>query len=238
MSINLELNITLSCNQACANCNRLCHIYRDRTEHMSLEQISKFIDQAKQSGGVNKVKVVGGEPLMHPQFLDVYDLLMGACKDGVIKLLKIDTNKTLPIPKVEINNFVHWGGKHPSKKRHQPALWSPIDLGMKVNAAPCGQVKNCGLSLDKFGYLPCSLAIMQVRLFGLVDLYKKELPTGVWGLDKLCKNCCFATGAEFGKLHGKYLKDFTEEEKKPTKTYEEALRLFDINEFYNKVSEF
>jgi hypothetical protein len=216
----------------------MCHIFRDRTEHMTVQQVEKFILQAKNAGGVNKVKVVGGEPLMHPNFLEIYDLLIKAGKDGIIKLIKIDTNKTLPIPKVEITPFVHWGGKHPSKKRHQPALWSPADMGKTIVPAPCAQVRHCGLSLDKFGYLPCSLAIMMVRLFGLTSLYKRELPSGVWGLEKLCLHCCFSSGAEFGRLHGKMLKDFTEEEKTPTKTYQEALDRFNVEEFYKNTPEF
>lgn len=238
--INLELNITLQCNLACSNCNRLCHIYRDRTEHMSVEQIKKFVEQAKVGGGINKLKVLGGEPLLHPQFNEIYDILTSAAKDGVIRGIKIESNRTLPTPKVPQYPFVQWKGRVQSKKKHQPILWSPKDLGVVKTAQPnCPQVRKCGYSLDKYGWLPCSCAIMICRLFGMTDLYQYEYPKGLWGLDQLCPNCIFAMDQEWRDQHScKKLSEHTVEEKTPTKSYADALAKFDVNKFYQSQKEF
>ena len=115
--INMELNVTLQCNLACPNCNRLCHIYRDRTEHMSIDQIKRFIGQARDGGGINKLKVLGGEPLLHPQFVEIYNLLCEAAKNGVIRYIKIESNKTIPFPKVEMFPFVSLKGRIVQKKK-------------------------------------------------------------------------------------------------------------------------
>ena len=237
--INLELNITLQCNLACSNCNRLCHIYRDRTEHMSLEQIDKFIKQAKAGGGISKLKVLGGEPLLHPQFVEIYHMLTDAAKDGIIKCIKIESNKTLPHPNVEAFPFVSWKGRVPEKKKHQPILWSPRDLGVVTPIGTCQQLSKCGYSLDKYGYLPCSLAIMLCRLFGMTDLYRYEFPTEPWGLDQLCPDCIFSMDAPWRSQHSsKKLSQHTQEEKSPTPRFKEALAKFNPEEFYKTQKEF
>ena len=232
--INMELNITLQCNLACPNCNRLCNIYRNRTEHMSIDQIKKFIEQAKAGGGVNKLKVLGGEPLLHPQFVEIYDLLCSAAKDKVINSIKIESNKTIAQPKVEHYKFVCWKGRGQRKKKHQPFVWSPRDLGFETGPQPrCPQITKCGYSLDKYGYLPCSLAIMITRLFGTTHLYRHEFPKSLWGLDELCSNCIFSMTPEWRKqFSSKSCLQHTKEDQTPSKTYQEKLDNFDVEKFY------
>lgn len=237
--INLELNVTLKCNLACPNCNRLCNIYRDRTEHMSIEQIQKLIQQAKDGGGISKLKLLGGEPLMHPQFIDIYNLLNQAIKDGIIKYVKVETNKTIPFPKVDPSPNICWKGRVQKKKKHQPALWSPKDLGVVTPIGKCQQLSRCGYSLDKYGYLPCSPAIMIARLLNLTHLYKRELPSSPWGLDELCQHCVFSMDQEWrNKYSSKCIFDFTQEETSPTKTFKEGLDNFNHDDFYKNQIEF
>lgn len=239
--INIELNITLKCNLACPSCNRLCNVYRDREEHMSVDQIKKFIQQAKVGGGVNKIKIIGGEPLLHPQFDEIYNLLLDAAKNNIIRSIKVETNRTIPVPThLEKSNLIRWKGTLQRKKKHQPFLWSPRDLGYENGPQPrCPQITKCGYSLDKYGYLPCSLAIMISRLFGFTDLYKYELPTSLWGLEKLCPNCIFSMNPEWRKKYsGKSILQHTKEDQMPTKTYQEKITNFDVKEFYKTQKEF
>jgi hypothetical protein len=204
---------------------------------MTLDQIKKFIQQAKEAKEINKIKVVGGEPLVHPDFVNIYNVLAKAADERVFNYLKIDTNKTVKVPKVDPCSYVKWSGKHPSKKRHMPTLWSPKDLGFQTKG-PCAQISKCGYSLDKYGYLPCSLAIMIVRLFGLNHLYKYEYPKGVWGLEELCPHCIFSMPHEWRVKWWTPLSKITEEEKTPTKTYAEALKKWDVEKFYQTQREF
>jgi len=201
---------------------------------MSLEQIDKFIKQAKEGGGISALKVLGGEPLMHPQFKEIYYMLAEAGKNGIINYIKIDSNKTLPRPKLDAFPFIVWKGTIQRKKKHQPIGWSPKDLGFIRPAQPrCPQIYRCGYSLDKYGYLPCSLAIMLTRFFGLTHLYSHEFPTKSWGLDDLCPNCIFSMDAEWrAKYSCKRLCENTEEEKAPTKSFADAIKNFNTEEFY------
>jgi hypothetical protein len=129
------------------------------------------------------------------------------------------------------------------KKRHLPYLWSPIDMKLKTGdepplKRPCIQLRRCGISLDKYGYLPCSLSIMIVRLLGLTDLYKYEIPTEPWGLDLVCKHCILSMDRPWCKKNAKLLKNITEEEKTPSKTFKEAMEKFNIEQFYKTQREF
>ena len=125
------------------------------------------------------------------------------------------------------------------KKKHQPALWSPKDLGVITPIGKCQQLRKCGFSLDKYGYLPCSPAIMIARLLNLTHLYKKEFPKEPWGLEELCPHCVFSMSPEWrSKYSSKSIFDFTEEEKKPTKSFQEGMDGFKPEEFYKNNSEF
>jgi hypothetical protein len=65
----IELDITYSCNLKCFGCNRCCGI-APSDDCLSLEQIRKFIRESTARGiSWKAIKVVGGEPTMHPQFL-------------------------------------------------------------------------------------------------------------------------------------------------------------------------
>lgn len=238
--INLELNVTLQCNLACSNCNRFCHIYKNRTEHMSIEQVEKFIEQAKNNGGINRLKLLGGEPLLHPNFIEIYNILTKAAENNIIHSIKIETNKTIPIPSVPSYSFVSWGGRISKKKKHQPIMWSPEDLGINIKASPnCPQITKCGYSLDKYGYLPCSCAIMIARLFNKTELYRKEFPRELWGLAELCKHCIFAMPHEWrNQFSSRSILQHTEEEKTPTKSYKKAMEKFSQEEFYRNHTPF
>jgi hypothetical protein len=195
--MNVELNISLRCNKKCWACNRLCNVYPyTKEDDVTIEQIKKFIEQAKVIP-VNKVKVLGGEPLLHPQFKEIYNLLLQALKDGIIKALKIDTNHTIPFPKdLEIIPGVRLMGKSDEHKKHLPII-HPLDAGYITTAKPdCAMIKRCGFSLDAKGWLPCSAAIFIERLFHL-GLYKDALPKEPWGLDILCRNCPFSLPQEW-----------------------------------------
>lgn len=237
--INLELNITLRCNLFCVNCNRLCHIYRDRTDDMSIPQIEKFIEQARNGGGVQRLKIIGGEPLMHPNFVEIYNLLVDAAEEGVIKSVIVETNKTLNRPDgLKPSKLTKWQGTLQRKKRHLPILWSPKDLGVQTHY-PCRQISRCGFSLDKYGYLPCSLSIMMVRIFKMTHLYRYEFPTQPWGLDELCPICIFSMDktwrSHYSQIH---LWQHTEQDKTPTESYKKALDEFNQEEFYKTQKEF
>jgi hypothetical protein len=226
MAQNVELNITMACNQRCANCNRMCERYPARTEDMTASQIARFIDQAWGSK-VGKVKVVGGEPLLNPQFGEIFTMLVEV-NGKAFRGLKIEHNGTLPGDAAmyrRLSSAVRWLGKPRPKKMHLPVLWSPTDLGLPL--VDCAMPRRCGFSLDKYGWLPCSAAIMVVRVFGLWHLYRKELPTAVWGLAEICKHCAFAGPPAWRDANAQSASLTDAEHKTPTRSWAVALADYD-----------
>lgn len=223
--MRVEINLTLKCNLACSNCNRLCHIFRDRTDHITRQQMMYLLDDVKayhqQTGRkVTRIKVAGGEPFLHPD----YDWMLCRLAELVPEFctkVKVDTNGTVPY---ETTADINFSGRSAKRKHHLPYLWSPTDMGLPIT--PCKTPFLCGFSLDNRGWLPCSPAIMIARCFGLEHLYRDRMPWEVWGLDELCKYCIHAAPQCFRDKYCKPLNEITQEEKLPTPSWKKALESY------------
>ena len=250
--INFELNVTLRCNLECPNCNRHCHLKPKWAEDsdMEHEQVLMFVDTLR-NGPIKakRVKIAGGEPLLHPHLEAILEVLMSAVDEGLIQKVKVDSNGTLPILGIR-HESLHWSGRKPAKKSHLPCLWSPTDLELPI-LFPCSQPTRCGISLDSQGYLPCSPAIAIVRSgigrFGGRDESEFDvLPddpywahvlgqvvmehlsyrgfTTAWYMESICKHCVHAAPKAWREDHCKPLNEITAGEKLPTETWAEAMQ--------------
>ena len=69
----MGLEITARCNYNCIHCFNAADNQR-LSAQMSLEQVSTLLDQAKEAG-VNAFLLTGGEPLLHPQFMEIVEAI-------------------------------------------------------------------------------------------------------------------------------------------------------------------
>jgi len=207
--MRIEINANLTCNLHCKGCNRLCNLidWGKIEEPMSVDQIQMLVDNLiEEKRHVNRIKLVGGEPTIHPQFMEVCEVLSTGYTAGVIDKINVNSNMVTAkqFDVVTLPPGVRWQKSPPSKKSHRPFLWSPMDLGLE-SKGPCKMVRVCGFSLDVKGWLPCSAAIAIARLFGHEDLYRPldgPLPTTAWGMDRLCPDCLFGVSEEAVKGRG------------------------------------
>jgi hypothetical protein len=219
----VELNIVMACNLACPDCNRLCHLRPADAGLVDPAAIASFIDKLSATGArAERVKVAGGEPLLHPAFAEIAELLAAAVDAGLVGSVKVDTNGVLPPPPGRWRRAVRLGGRPPRLKAHLPVFASPTDLGLA--STPCRMPYRCGFSLDPRGWLPCSGAVPQARLLGMADLYRAEPPTAVWGLDRLCAHCPFSGPAEWRAASCLPLADIPSAGRPPTPTWAAALK--------------
>jgi organic radical activating enzyme len=68
----IQIDITNYCFHKCLYCSRYnSHLRQDQREHMSLDMFKKILDSLKNWPA--RIGIIGGEPLMHPQFVEFCD---------------------------------------------------------------------------------------------------------------------------------------------------------------------
>ena len=93
--MNIEFDVTLNCNFSCLNCNRhsnfnsLTNPYdKERSAGMNyysntnvgMEAVDKLISDIKENRNVEKIHIIGGEPLTHPNI----DLIVDKLRDELL----------------------------------------------------------------------------------------------------------------------------------------------------------
>ena len=69
----IEIDITWQCNLTCFDCNR-CLGEAPTADRMELSQIESFLSETiKKNYKWDVIRLVGGEPTLHPDFLEIID---------------------------------------------------------------------------------------------------------------------------------------------------------------------
>jgi hypothetical protein len=69
---NVQIEITNACHNSCSNCTRLCGHYM-KPYFMSMHKVKEAIDSM--DGYPKMTGIMGGEPLLHPQFEEICEYL-------------------------------------------------------------------------------------------------------------------------------------------------------------------
>ena len=87
-----KLRISLSevCNMACTYCVTSLSDHKRSPEELNTDQILYLVRLLKDNAGIEKVRLTGGEPLLHPKIVDV---ISGISEIGIksIDLLQQET---------------------------------------------------------------------------------------------------------------------------------------------------
>ncbi|MDY6839574.1 MAG: radical SAM protein [Thermodesulfobacteriota bacterium] len=182
----IEINITFDCNLKCLNCNRSCS-QAPAKDHMTLEQIEKFIKESQEKARKwEQIVLMGGEPTVHPAILEIVDMFFSYKRESNhdVKLI-LATNGFGPEVKDILRQLPSdMRVRNTNKKsRRQKEFYAfnvaPIDLRAYKNADysnKCDVVWSCGTGLSKYGYYLCSNASGIDRVFGM-DIGRRELPS-------------------------------------------------------------
>jgi hypothetical protein len=180
----IELNITFDCNLKCFNCNRSCRQAPDKAS-MTVEQFKKFLDESARSRRAwRTISILGGEPTLHPDILEMVELLIAYANQGRKKTrLQLVTNGFGPevndvLPKIPREVFVENTVKKSVRNRFYSFNLAPVDLeayGPADYSNKCVITQACGMALSKHGYYICSNAAGIDRVFGF-DIGRKTLP--------------------------------------------------------------
>ncbi len=189
MQARLEINLTMRCNIACPHCNRLIANMHVKDSDITLDQLHKMVDTLiRDKIRMRTMKVLGGEPLVHHDFLGAMDVLKRAIDAKICRAVAVVTNGILPRPKLP-EGFEYW--LSPVKdKNHIPVLASPTDLGIEDKMRDkCITKMRCGYSFDAWGFTFCPISGVLGRVLG-IDTYRDSIPEAKLDMN-ICKHCPF-----------------------------------------------
>jgi len=90
-----SIDLTYRCNNNCRHCwLRIPTDSQEREKELSFEEIKKIVDEAK-AMGCRKWSISGGEPMLRPDFLEIFDYITSHSAS-----YSINTNGTLITPEI------------------------------------------------------------------------------------------------------------------------------------------
>ena len=192
MNMRFGIALTYRCNLRCSECNR----YLDRIgvpcSDVTLEGLQEGYDRVVAAGiQIDKTRVTGGEPLLHPRFVEAMRLIHETWNKDYGGRTPVFSNGTQLLPKSDAG-WRYRVSSDGGRSGFRPTQLSPHDLGLKPILGvgeQCRIQKSCGRLFDAFGFSFCILGGQIGRLFG-IDAYG---PTPVVAGDpEVCKHCIWS----------------------------------------------
>jgi len=215
--VRFGIALTYECNSSCKWCNRFLDKQPWPDSTMCVEDLHKGWEEVQKCGWeVIKVRVTGGEPLLHPQFLECMKVIRDKWDTHPTRRVPVFTSIPPSIPPPKFS----WRYKV-STHVHQPPMISPSDLGLEPiygGGLECKRQHGCGRLFDAYGFSFCMFAAPIGRLLH-IDPYS---PTPVLqGMKEICRHCPWSMGVKSAFHLFKKVVDGKMEY--PTRTYREAL---------------
>lgn len=201
----IEIDITYRCNLRCYNCDRSCTQAPENLD-MTLVQLGRFIEESKRKRW-RRVRIVGGEPLLHPDIEEIFLILIEFKKENKNTLIEIVTNGygdrvrnvMNKIPNAIFLKNTNKIGRF--QRKFEAFNCAPKDYFASFfidYSNACWITEECGLGLNPYGYYQCGVASSIDRVIGL-DIGLKELPTNQLQLISLKKQLCPYCGHFFSR---------------------------------------
>lgn len=213
---SLELQINLTCNWQCVSCDAFSQFPISFTKKgtMTQAQIDYFIEEMKSNNAYfGRIRILGGEPTINPLFATIVEKLYKELVPEYIGYLEVITNGTHPekiSPVRALFNKVRVSGEKAKERAHTASLvQSPASLGYE--GIICGSPWHCGMSLNYWGYYPCSGGAGVARFHDWAMWARLQLPLSInwkypekptairdnWQeLQQLCNHCHYALKPE------------------------------------------
>lgn len=182
---SIELQIMLACNWSCHACDQFSNLHGMsfvKKATMTVDQITKFMREMRDRNAyIGRVRLVGGEPSLHPKLPAIIGLLHELVMQGHVGQIEIVTNGSHPekiqdargtvVPlKVRVSD-------EGDKQKHHTANLARTPESMGYDGKICSAPWHCGFSLNYYGYFPCSSGAGIARLRDMMQHQRLSLPT-------------------------------------------------------------
>ena len=193
----IELDITYRCNLKCHGCNRSCG-KAPTDQCMDISHIEAFVrERIELQKKWKLINVLGGEPTLHPAFLEIVDILqeyadsfspntiIQVVSNGIDKqsLRLLEEAKLRKNVRIDYNSF-----KSSNKIEYfSPFCDAPIDDPAFKDAEfdkACWGTAYCGLCFNGVGYYACAPAAGIDRVLGQDRSIKKLSEASIENLSK------------------------------------------------------
>lgn len=214
---------TYKCNLHCAMCNRWLDKFNWPDSDLTAGDVKEAGEMVIAAGlKVNKVRITGGEPTLHPQLVEICDITRDVWK--VERCTTVLTNATTKATRPKQIWARYKSTDEKSEKIHYPMSISPADLGLQGDYGtkfPCEQQRGCGRLFDAHGFSFCVLAGSLGRLLR-IDPYSRT-PV-LEGDPEICKHCLFSLGRkQRWRIWGRWMEG---QQEAVTETYRRAEERF------------
>jgi len=172
----IEIDLTYLCNLKCNNCNR-SSAQAPEAVHIDREVVSQFVDDSLKEGrNWARIRLLGGEPTLHPQFMAILDELLRYKAHYPDTSIQVVTNgygskvqavlDSLP-SSIYIENSTKEGAIQPTFGPFNLAPQDSIAYSNVDYRNGCSIASTCGMGLTPQGYYPCAIAGGVDRVLGL-----------------------------------------------------------------------
>lgn len=165
--VSLEVDITYLCNLACCNCNRSARQAPEHL-HMPVEKFRGWVNEWIARGKCwKRVRVLGGEPTLHPQFEEIIAELVRYRSWSPGTIIQVASNGfgarvQARLAALPAGIFV----KNSQKQSSVQTTFGPFNLAPKDDAVyehcdftnACSISAEAGMGLTPLGYYPCAVA--------------------------------------------------------------------------------
>ena len=183
----LSIDLTYSCNLKCPSCCRSCS-QAPADEFISVSQVEKFIKESlKLNKKWERIDLIGGEPTLHPQFMEIFNLLYGYkmehARETAIRLRSNMATAEYKAIKDKLPGdvVVKYQPKTAEffNRNYYAFNVAPADLPMMGRMAlenGCLITAKCGIGLNKYGFYICGNGASIDRIFGF-NVGRKKIPS-------------------------------------------------------------
>jgi len=198
----IEIDITYLCNLHCNNCNRSVTQARE-ANHMSVEMVRQFVDDSiSHDKQWRRIRVLGGEPTLHPHFHQVLEELLRYRSFNSSCIVEVVTNghgKKVQriLESIPEDILIDNSNKESSIQPHfGPFNLAPIDdpkYAHTTFANGCTVLEECGMGLTTMGYYPCAVAGGIDRILKQ-ELGRNQLPSDTDDMFDMAEILCALCG--------------------------------------------